>query len=90
MAMNGDTKSEQLNGNLLMHTSFDSWVSKYGRDAYKDFTKDHPKTDLSYEAWRQTDRVYGGYLYHVASLVWDEDEESVSKKKSGQRIYSIE
>ncbi|KAF3004880.1 hypothetical protein E8E13_006012 [Curvularia kusanoi] len=89
MAMNGDTESEQLDGNLLMHTSFDSWVSKYGRDAYKDFTKDHPKTDLSYEAWRQTDRVYGGYLYHVVSLVWNEDEESDEETPKRRRISRV-
>lgn len=79
MAQNGDARqsSAAWNGNPPAHASFDSWVSKYGEDAYKDFTKDHPKTDLSYEAWRQTDRVYGGYLYHVASLVWNEDDESV-------------
>jgi hypothetical protein len=79
MAQNGDARqsSAAWNGNPPAHASFDSWVSKYGEDAYKDFTKDHPKTDLSYEAWRQTDRVYGGYLYHVASLVWTEDGESV-------------
>lgn len=79
MALNGDTKrpSEKQNGEPTMHIPFNSWVKEYGKDAYKVFTKAHPKTDLSYEAWRQTDRVYGGYLFYMASLVWNEDDESV-------------
>jgi len=79
MALNGDARrsSEHWHGKPPMHSSFDSWINKNGKDAYKYFVKDHPKTDLSYEAWRQTDRVYGGYLFYVASLVWAEDDDSV-------------
>lgn len=37
-------------------------------------------TSLSYEAWRQTDQVYGGYLFYVASLIWAEDPDSVRQQ----------
>ena len=82
MALNGNIRRspEYWNGNPPMHDSFDYWVNKHGKDAYKDFKKGHPKTNLSYEGWRQTDQVYGGYLFHIASLVWNEDGNSVCQQ----------
>ncbi|KAJ4986852.1 hypothetical protein SVAN01_07657 [Stagonosporopsis vannaccii] len=92
MALNGDARRspEQWHGKPPTHSSFDSWVNKNGKDAYKHFVKDHPKTDLSYEAWRQTDRVYGGYLFYVASLVWADDDDSDEESVKRRRISRVQ
>ncbi|KAJ8111557.1 hypothetical protein OPT61_g5872 [Boeremia exigua] len=91
MALNGDTRRppEYWDGKPPMHCSFESWVNKSGKDAYKDFKKDHPKTDLSYERWRRTDRVYGGYLFYVASLVWAENDDSEEESVKRRRISRV-
>lgn len=65
-----------------MHAPFESWLEDHGKDAFKDFRKDHPTTKLSYEAWCKTDQVYGGYLFHAASLIWDEEGSSVGLPNS--------
>lgn len=81
---NGNSKSsdEQWTINRPMHAPFESWLEDHGKDAFKDFRKDHPTTKLSYEAWCKTDQVYGGYLFHAASLIWDEEGSSVGLPNS--------
>lgn len=79
MASNVDPKrtAESWTNNPPMHASFEDWLARHGKTAYKDFKNDHPTSKLSYEDWRQTDQVYGGYLFYAALLVWNEDGSSV-------------
>lgn len=79
MALNGSTRRspDPWHGNRPTHDSFDIWVNKNGKDAFKDFKKDHPTTKHSYDSWRQTEQVYGPYLFYITSIIWHEDGDSV-------------
>lgn len=76
MATNGTKQQADLN--LATEPTsglLDDWLRKFGRRSFRDFKKDHPTNKLSYDDWCQTEQVYGGFLYYVASLIWDEDED---------------
>ncbi|KAF2629908.1 hypothetical protein BU25DRAFT_456334 [Macroventuria anomochaeta] len=91
MALNGNARQtdEYWNGNPPMHASFESWQGKHGKDAYKDFKKAHPSNKLSYDDWCQTDQVFGGYIFHVASLVWNEDGDSDDERAKRRRVTRV-
>jgi hypothetical protein len=84
MALNGSARrtSDPWQGNKPTHDSFDAWVNRNGKDAFKDFTKAHPTTKLTYDGWRQTDQVYGPYLFYVTSMIWHEDGDSVGRQQN--------
>lgn len=85
MASSGSSHTDEYwNGNRPLHTTFETWLETNGKDAYKDFKNAHPTSKLSYESWRRTDQVYGGYIFYVASLVWNEDGDSVRQHVSLQ------
>lgn len=89
MATNGNPHTDQYwNGDRPLYDSFETWLESKGKDAYKDFKKGHPTTKLSYEGWRQSDQVYGGYIFYVASLVWNEDGDSV-RQHTNQQIGTV-
>ncbi|KAF1928973.1 uncharacterized protein M421DRAFT_420204 [Didymella exigua CBS 183.55] len=91
MALNGSTRrsSDIWHDNKPMHDSFDVWVSKNGKDAYKDFKKAHPTTKHSYDSWRQTEQVYGPYLFYVTSMIWHEDDNSDDGSTKRRRISRV-
>ncbi|KAL1650117.1 hypothetical protein SLS61_006039 [Didymella pomorum] len=91
MALNSSTRrsSDPWHGNKPSHDSFDTWVSRNGKDAFKDFKKAHPSTKLSYDTWRQTDQVFGPYLFYVTSMIWNEDGDSDDGSTKRRRISRV-
>ncbi|KAF3047571.1 hypothetical protein E8E12_010472 [Didymella heteroderae] len=91
MALNGSTRrsSDPWHGNKPTHDSFDTWVNRNGKDAFKDFKKAHPTTKHSYDSWRQTDQVFGPYLFYVTSMIWNEDGDSDDGSTKRRRISHV-
>ncbi|KZM22640.1 uncharacterized protein EKO05_0009666 [Ascochyta rabiei] len=91
MSLNGDSKltHDQWNSKAPMPSPFKNWLETHGKDAFKDFREDHPTSKLSYEAWCQTEQVYGGYLFYAASMIWDEDGSSEDERTKRRRIARV-
>lgn len=54
------------------------WLKTHGSTEFREWQKEHPTQQLTYDDWKTSRHVEGLSLYYAALQIWDESDSSVS------------
>jgi hypothetical protein len=79
MAPNGHTPAGAKSVDRSPGGSRPAWHQRHGSAEFKNWQRENPTQNLSYDEWKASKHVEGLSLYYAALNIWEESESSVSQ-----------